>query len=345
MRRTAQRRIVVALAAGFAVMVAGSAAMAQSTGIATHTTLTTESQQVGSREVRTYSATVVGEDGTPATGVVRLMEERHELASAALSAQGQAEIRFDGLPAGDHDPSVVYGGDSTHAASRSETVSVHADASSASTSAFSLAIAVVGGSSPTTMTIAEPGDSGSLIATVTPTAGSGFTGFLSLSCSGAPVTTGAAGGSALPVGVVCTFTPANLQISAPTTANPTATASADMGLQTAANQETVGSLKSGPHGATGSGSPLVLAFVLPGVLGLGLLGRKRKRFGRIGLIVMLGALTVAGSSACNARYRYLKHGPYFTGTPPGTYTLTITAQTSNGVTASLQSQTLTLVVN
>ena len=65
----------------------------------------------------------------------------------------------------------------------------------------------------------------------------------------------------------------------------------------------------------------------------------------LALIVLVGALTVAGSSACNARYRYLKHGPYFTGTPPGTYTVTITAQTSDGVTASLQSQTLTLVVN
>jgi hypothetical protein len=63
-----------------------------------------------------------------------------------------------------------------------------------------------------------------------------------------------------------------------------------------------------------------------------------KRGYRIGYVEM-------GTSACNARYYYLNHGPTFTGTLPGTYTMTITAQTSNGVTASTQSQTLTLVVN
>ena len=346
MRRMARRGMVVALGASFAVVLATAAAMAQSTGITTHTTLATESEQLDGRAVTTYSATVVGEDGAPATGVVRLMEQGHDLASAALSSEGQAQIRFDALPGGYRALQAVYEGDATHAASQSESVSVHSNATS--TSPFGLTIAVVGGSSATTMTIAAPGDSGSLIATVTPTTGSGFTGFVSLSCSGPPVTTGAPGGSALPVGVTCTFTPANLEVLAPTTANPSGAVTADMGLQTAANQETVGSLKklpSGPHGGSGSGSPIVLAFLLPGILGLGLLGRKRKLFGRVALIVLVGALTVAGSSACNARYRYLKHGPYFTGTPPGTYTVTITAQTSDGVTASLQSQTLTLVVN
>jgi hypothetical protein len=62
------------------------------------------------------------------------------------------------------------------------------------------------------------------------------------------------------------------------------------------------------------------------------------------VLVMVGAIGVVGTPSCAARYNYLNHGPTFAGTPSGTYTLTITAQTSNGVTASSQSQTLTLVV-
>lgn len=351
MRPTAQRRMVVALAAGFMASMAllgASAAMAQTTGISTHTTLETDSLQVGSRTVNTYLATVLDEDGTPATGIVRLMEQGHDLASAALSSQGQAQIRFDALPGGYHSLHAVYEGDSTHATSHSDSITVHANATSSSTSAFSLAIAVVGGTSATTMTIAAPGDSGSLLATVTPTSGSGFTGFLSLSCSGPPVTTGSASGSALPVGVTCVFTPANLEILAPTTANPSGAQTANMSLQTAANQENVGHLEKTPLGPASkgiTGAPLALAILLPGILGLGFLGRKRKMFVRLMVLAFVGVLGMLGTTSCNARYKYLKHGPYFTGTPPGTYTVTITAQTSDGVTASLQSQTLTLVVN
>ena len=89
---------------------------------------------------------------------------------------------------------------------------------------------------------------------------------------------------------------------------------------------------------------MVLALLLPGVLGVGFLGRKRKLFARAALLALVAVITVLGTSACSARYRYLNHGPTFTGTLPGTYTITITAQTSDGVTASAQSQTLTLVV-
>jgi hypothetical protein len=193
------------------------------------------------------------------------------------------------------------------------------------------------------MTITAPGDAGTLKATVTPTAGSGFTGFVSLSCSGAPATAGAAGGTSLPVGVSCTFTPANLEITAPTTANTTGAQSAQMSLQTSAAQQTVAA--AGTNDRPKNNRPLILAVLLPGILGLGFIGRKRKLFGKVALVLMVCAVGVLGTSACNARYYYLNHGPTFTGTLPGTYTMTITAQTSNGVTASTQSQTLTLVVN
>ena len=90
----------------------------------------------------------------------------------------------------------------------------------------------------------------------------------------------------------------------------------------------------------------MLAVLLPGVLGLGLLGRKRKLFGRIALVLLVGAVGVLGTTACNPRYRYLNHPPTPNyGTLPGSYTLTVWAQTSNGVTASEQFTTLGLTVN
>src|SRR5271170_1583186 len=101
MRRLAQRGIVVALAAGIAAVLA-AAAMAQSTGMATHTTLATGSQETGGRTISTYSATVLGEDGAPAKGIVLLQEQGKSLASTALNSAGDAEIRFSSLAAGDH---------------------------------------------------------------------------------------------------------------------------------------------------------------------------------------------------------------------------------------------------
>ena len=90
----------------------------------------------------------------------------------------------------------------------------------------------------------------------------------------------------------------------------------------------------------------MLAVLLPGVIGLGLLGRKRRIFGRVALVLAVGAISILGATACNARYKYLNHPPTANdGTLPGSYTLTIWAQTSNGVTASEQFTTLPLTVN
>ena len=75
MRRLARKGMVVALAAGFATLLATTAGLAQSASFATHTTLTTGSVEVGGRTVTSYTANVVGDDDTPATGVVMLTEQ------------------------------------------------------------------------------------------------------------------------------------------------------------------------------------------------------------------------------------------------------------------------------
>jgi hypothetical protein len=52
-----------------------------------------------------------------------------------------------------------------------------------------------------------------------------------------------------------------------------------------------------------------------------------------------------GATACNARYDYFNHGPPPNpATPAGTYTIDVSAQSSNGVTAITNTTTLALTV-
>jgi hypothetical protein len=339
MRRLAQRGTVVALAAGISAVLA-AAAVAQSTGMATHTTLATESQQTSGRTVTTYSATVLGEDGAPATGVVRLQEQGRSLASAALNSEGKAEIQVGGLTPGGHTLRAVYGGDEAHTTSQSDPVAVEPAASAAP--GFTLAISPA--SLPTSGQTRTPGQSGSVTATVTSV--NGFTGFVSLSCAGAPVSPGSFTDTAMPVGVSCVFTPTNLQITSTVANSKNPTQNSFLTVQTTAPAGANG-LNRNPNGIPGQnpGNALALAVLLPGVLVLGVLGRKRKLFGRVALLFLVGAVTVLGTTACNARYKYLNHPPTANvGTVPGAYTLTVWAQTSDGVTASEQFTTLALTV-
>lgn len=345
MRRLAQRAGFVALAAGITAVLAAATAMAQSTGTATHTTLATESREISGRTVTAYSATVLDEDGAPATGatgIVRLQEQGRSVASAALNSEGKAEILAGGLTAGEHALRAVYSGDAAHASSQSDAVTVQSDAAASATPGFTLAITPT--SLPASGQTLVPGDSGSVTATITSV--NGFTGFVSLSCAGAPVSPGSSTDTAMPVGVSCVFTPANLQITSAVASSKNPTLTSYLTVQTTAPAGANG-LNRKPNGLPGRnpGNALALAVLLPGVLGLGLLGRKRKHFGRMALLLLVGGVTMLGTSACNARYKYLHHPPTANdGTIPGTYTLTVWAQTSDGVTASEEFTTLGLTV-
>ena len=64
------------------------------------------------------------------------------------------------------------------------------------------------------------------------------------------------------------------------------------------------------------------------------------------LLALVGVVGMLGTTACAARYNYFHHPPtYNGGTPLGSYTITVTAQTSNGVTATEHSVPLALTVN
>ena len=165
--------------------------------------------------------------------------------------------------------------------------------------------------------------------------------FVTLSCSG------------LPNQASCNFSPDNLQIlsttqtscpsgSAPSTCPPVAT----MTLQTV-SAGTVGSLHGASRPGKGSG-PAEWAILLPGVLGLGGLAwgtRRRAWLSRLALIAIVGLVTTLGTTACNPHYYYYNHGPPNNlPTPSGTYTVTVTGQTSNGISAITQNTTFVLTV-
>jgi hypothetical protein len=95
-------------------------------------------------------------------------------------------------------------------------------------------------------------------------------------------------------------------------------------------------------------SPIAWAFLLPGALGLGGLAwgaRRRQWLQRISLIALVGVVTLLGTTACNPRYQYENHGPQPNpATPAGSYTINVTAQTSNGITALTHTTTFVLTV-
>ena len=285
-------------------------------GLATQTALTAETRDLDGRTEATLAVTVSGEDGLPATGGVVVSDRGVQLAGAALDAQGQASIVV-ALPAGPHFLTAAYAGDATHRASVSQAAQVQAQASS--TPNFLVSV------SPAAMTL-TPGQTGTLTASVTPQNSSALSVpmFVTLSCSG------------LPDQASCTFTPENVEI----LPNATAAVTSTMVIVT--------QVASSASAARPGSSSIAWAFLLPGALGLGGLAwgvRRRAWLLRLSLLALVAFVAMLGATACNARYDYYTHGPPINpATPAGTYTVTVTAQSSNGVTAITNSTTMVLTV-
>lgn len=189
--------------------------------------------------------------------------------------------------------------------------------------------------------VLNQGQSGTAEVTVTPVNNSTLTApmFVTLSCSG------------LPNQASCTFTPESVEILAGTPASCSSGSPA-------ANCPPISSLLLQTQGLVTGQSPtasapvrpsgLTLAILFPGVLSLGGLAwrtRRRRWLSRLSLLVMLGLVSTLGIAGCSPLYRYYQHGPgYPPATPTGSYTITVTAQSSNGVTAISNSTTMALTV-
>lgn len=327
--------LVAGLGIALALAVWPAAAAAQQ--IATHTTLTVETGDQDGHTQATATVSVTAADGQPASGVVVIEEGDRELAEAVLNAQGVASPVFS-LPAGDHDLRAVYVGDASHLTSASVTTDATAQASS--TPNFTLSLAPVAPSTlPLTLTA---GNSGTIAVTVVPEDNAALTGpmFVTLSCSG------------LPSEASCTFTPESVEILPTTPAScPANSPASDCPPVSSMLLQTVG--VSGARvlhpGFPGSaGHPVAWAILLPGMLGLGGLAwsaRRRRWLQRLALVALIGTVTALGTTACKPTYYYYNHGPVPNpATPSGTYTVTVTAQSTNGVSAITTNTTMVLTV-
>jgi hypothetical protein len=305
--------------------------------ITTHTVLTVETTEQGGHTQATASVAVTGVDGLPASGVVLIEDGDRELAEAALNTAGEATPAFS-LAGGDHALRAVYMGDGSHLSSASATSDVSTQTSS--TPSFTLSLAPVAPSTlPLTLTA---GQAGTIAVNVIPEDNTALTApmFVTLSCSG------------LPSEASCTFTPESVEIlattptSCPANSPPSACPPvSSMLLQTSEHVTT--HLVRPAHFGNQSG-PVAWAILLPGALGLGGLAwgaRRRRWLQRLALVALVGLVTALGTTACKPLYNYYQLGPpHPPATPNGTYNVTVTAQSTNGVTAITYNTTMVLTV-
>ena len=266
------------------------------------------------------SVSVVGEDGKTAAGTVTIEDGGKPLAGAALNAAGEATVTVD-LTTGTHSLSAVYAGDSAHAGSSSATAQVTAEATG--TPDFQVAV------NPATLTLTQ-GQSGSAVVSLTPVDSSALTGpmFVTLSCSGNPDQSS------------CTFTPQNVEI----LPNTTAAVTSDMVMASQATGTRGGTVAQ----SSKRSNSMALAILLPGAMGLAGLafGARKRGWARLMLIALVGLVTSLGMSACSPLYTFFNHGPNVNlPTPAGTYQMLVTAQSSNGVSATTHSTQFVLTVN
>jgi hypothetical protein len=309
-------RLELVAAIGVALAMPAIAFAAQSAEfVATQTTLSLETHDQAGRTKATLAVAVSGEDRLPATGAVTISDNGRSLAGAALDKQGQATLVL-ALPAGGHSLTATYTGDASHSSSVSQSVTAQAQATT--TPDFKISVA------PASLSL-TPGQSGSLTTSITPENASALTApmFVTLSCSG------------LPDQSSCTFTPENIEIL------PNATTPITSSMVVLTQQASSSAAR------PGAGS-ISLAILLPGAFSLAGLAwsvRRRPWLQRLSLLALVALVTMLGTTACNARYNYYNHGPSPNpATPAGTYTVDVTAQSSNGVTATTHTTTFALTV-
>ena len=330
-RRSLRLKLFAGLGMALALPLLASAASTQS--VSTSTSLGVTSAAAGTN----VTVSVTGADGLPASGAVSIVEGNQQFAGAVLDSAGKATTQLTLTP-GVHNLSAVYAGDATHLTSTSPQAT--AQVTSSGTPSFSLSLTPVSPSSfPLTLTA---GSAGTVNVTINPIDQAALTApmFVTLSCSQLPNQTS------------CSFSPATVEIlpSTPSSCAAGSPASAcppmsTMVLQTQAENDPVHTVAS--NAGKGSGT-VAWAVLLPGVLGLGGLAwgtRRRAWLSRLSLLALVGFITMLGTTACNPNYYYYNHGPgNVPATPSGTYTIKVTGQTSNGITAQTISTPLVLIV-
>jgi hypothetical protein len=336
-RGIVRRGLRLELVAGLVIALA-IPALAASAGVATTTTLTApQTTQITQSDAQTcsltsFSVSVTSTAGVPA-GTVNIEDGKVSLASADLNSTGQASFQF-ALKDGAHSLSAVYAGNASLNFNGSPSAPASVTISNQCDSAFVVTVSNLTPSSAANTLTLTPGQAGTGTIMVTPLQEFVSTltasAFVTISCSG------------LPDQASCIYTPESVEI----LPDQNAAVTSSMVLQTYAASNTSAS----PATRPGKGSsPIAWAFLLPGALGLGGLAwgaRRRHWLNRLSLLALVCLVTLLGTTGCNPRYYYEHHGPIPNPpTPAGTYTVTVTAQTNNGVTAITQNTTFVLTVN
>jgi hypothetical protein len=286
--------------------VAGAAA-AENTAT-TRTTLTVATNNEGPRNRATLTAHVNADPGGSPSGVVNFRsadDPSLDLGSALLDGEGNASVQTDLLPPGPHQVVAIYKGHASYLTSTSNAEPVHANATTVA--GFTVAAA------PTSLSTAVGGFV-NVAVTVTPV--NGFNAYVSLSCAG------------LPVNTTCTFTPVSVAAICTTAVSGAETCtpgSSVMQIQTQAPSPNVAARSS-----QDAGMPRY-AFVFPALFGLAGLGVSKRRAWRHLALALLTFAGAVGMTSCAQRYYYLNHGPPGNpGTPVGTYSVIVEAQSSTG---------------
>lgn len=296
------------LAAVLALFLVATIGYSQTTGTRTALSIAADGAKT------TLSVTVKDPTGAAVTdGAVSFLSNGQSLGSAIIQPDGSAALVLDKLPAGTKQITAVYSGSERFAASTSS-AAIQADTSSAPPD-----FAVTANVSSLNL---NAGDFGTVILTITPE--NGFTQSVTLAISG------------LPFATTSVFTPSII--------TPPLTAST-LQIQTTASSKS-SQLQGAPLG--GTTSHLAYAILFPGVLSLVGIGALRKRGGSglrlLGVALLLVACS-SGLTACSQRYGYLHHPPAAnTGTPAGTYPVTVTAYSNNGGEVTSHTLSLTLTV-
>jgi hypothetical protein len=334
-RRSLRLKLVAGLATALALPLFTAAASAQ--GVTTSTAIAVQNGQssaqtnpAGTCSLTTVAVSVTSSQGTPA-GTVTLKDTATTtpvtLGSQTINGTGQASFSL-ALANGTHTLVATYSGNATYQGSSS--VSVSQTISSQCGASF--AVTVSGMSPSNTLTA---GQQGTATVTVTPlpsflaSLGSA-PAFITVSCSG------------LPNQASCVFSPEDLEILPGQSQGVTST----MVLQTEA-AGTAGKAAPGTRPGRPS-APVAWAVLLPGILGLGGLAwgaRRRSWLNKLALIALVALVATLGTTGCNPHYYYYNHGPPTNpATPAGSYNVTVTGQSSNGITAITQNTSFALTV-
>src|SRR5215472_6034879 len=261
-----------------------AASVLTGTPVTLSTTIQTSSSGLAPSGAVTFLA-----NGTPLTGTVTYSPTN---GSFSGNASLVAMLTTTFAPVGKYALTASYGGDTNYNSSTSDGVTL-------TVGNFSLSV----GTPPVTLTISSPGSSGSLPLMVTGQTGyTGTINFAATSCSG------------LPRESSCTFNPASVTGSGPTTLTVTTT-----GPHSAAK---LAGLSLGTWWMTGFGS-IAFGMVLVD-------GRDRRRWTRLATSVVVALLLIlpacGGGSGSGG-------GGTDPGTPIGTYSVTVTG-TSGGVSST-----------